>query len=168
MRSNTHALIAAVMAIGLVASACATKTEAAPSATSNAPAAATTTSQAAAPAPGGESAQLQSLIPTPANTQQTNDPDSIPDNGVHMHFQVNGVPNDAMAAYKTALEGKGWSVTTIVTSGGGGGGGGATYTGTNGDAYGVFDGGGFESTTYMDICTWPSKPVNPNCTRGGR
>ena len=90
-------------------------------------------------------------------------------NGIHMYFQVNGSPNDVMGpAYKTALEGKGWSVTTIVTSGGGGGGGGATYTGTNGKAYGVFDGGGFNTTTYIDVCTWPSKPSNPNCSRGDR
>jgi hypothetical protein len=101
------------------------------------------------------------------NQRRTTHP-PIPDNGIHMHFQVNGSPNDVMNAYKTALEGKGWSVTTIVTSGGGGGGGGATYTGTNGDAYGVFDGGGFNTTTYIDVCTWPSKPSNPNCSRGDR
>lgn len=107
-------------------------------------------------------------MPTPADTQQTKGPDPIADNGIHMHYQVNGAPSDVMNAYKSALEGKGWQVTTIVTSTGGGGGGGATYTGTHGDAYGVFDGGGFNTNTYIDVCTWPAKPANPNCNRGDR
>jgi len=111
----------------------------------------------------GESAPLPSLIPTPANSQQTKGPDTIADNGIHMYFQVNGSPNEVMAAYKSALEGKGWAVETIVTSGGG-----ATYTGTHGDAYGVFDGGGFNTSTYIDVCSWPSKPANPNCARSDR
>ncbi|HKP42069.1 hypothetical protein [Mycobacterium sp.] len=109
---------------------------------------------------------MQSLLPTPPNSQQTKGPDNIADSGIHTYFQVNGSPNEVMDAYKAALEGKGWQVTTIVTSNGGGGGGGATYTGTNGDAYGVFDGGGFETTTYLNVCAWPTKPANPNCSRG--
>lgn len=171
MNRSAYSVAAAALAIGLIASACGSSpssgstTSAATSAASNTTAAATTTAQATTPS---DSAQLPSLIPTPANSQTTKGPDNIPDNGIHMHFQVNGSPNDVMDAYKTALEGKGWSVTTIVTSGGGGGGGGATYTGTNGDAYGVFDGGGFNTTTYIDVCTWPSKPSNPNCSRGDR
>ena len=82
-----------------------------------------------------------------------------------MYYQVNGAPTAVLDAYKAALEAKGWDVTTITTSGNDGGGGGATYTGTNGDAYGVFDGGGYQSTTYLDVCTWPAKPANPNCNR---
>ena len=58
-----------------------------------------------------------------------------------------------MSAYKDALQGKGWALTTIISSSGGGGGG-ATYTGTHGEAYGVFDGGGYADTTYIDVCTW--------------
>jgi len=149
---SAYSVAAAALAIGLIASACGSSpssgstTSAATSAASNTTAAATTTAQATAATTPSDSAQLPSLIPTPANSQTTKGPDNIPDNGIHMHFQVNGSPNDVMDAYKTALEGKGWSVTTIVTSGGGGGGGGATYTGTNGDAYGVFDGGGFNTT----------------------
>ena len=174
MRRSRYALAAAAMTVGLVASACngsnsGTQTTGATSATSSSSAAATATSQATAATTASESAPLPSLIPTPANSQQTKGPDTIGDNGIHMYFQVNGAPTDVMNAYKTALEGKGWAVTTIMTSGGeGGGGGGATYTGTHGDAYGVFDGGGYETTTYIDVCSWPSKPVNSNCTRGGR
>jgi hypothetical protein len=175
VRRNVYALIAAAMMVGLVASACngsnsGTQTTGATSATSNSSAATTATSQATAATPTGDSTQLPSLIPTPANSQPPKGPNNIPDNGIHMYFQVNGSPTDVMNAYKAALEGKGWSVTTIITSGGGGGGGGggATYTGTHGDAYGVFDGGGFNSTTYIDVCAWPSKPSNPNCTRSGR
>jgi hypothetical protein len=172
MRRNTCALAAAAMTVGLVASACnstnsGTQTTGATSATSSSSAAATPTSQATAAPSASDSAQLPSLIPTPENSQQTKGPDTIADNGIHMYFQVNGSPTDVMNAFKTALEGKGWSLTTIVTSGGGGGGG-ATYTGTHGDAFGVFDGGGFDTTTYIDVCSWPSKPANPNCTRGGR
>ncbi|MCX2932400.1 hypothetical protein ORI20_19180 [Mycobacterium sp. CVI_P3] len=110
---------------------------------------------------------LPSLVPTPANSQGTQGPDGIADNGIHLHFVVNGSPGDVMASYRAALQDKGWEVTTIVTSGGEGGGG-ATYTGTNGAAYGVFDGGGFNTTTYIDVCAWPTKPAEPNCTRGDR
>ena len=167
MRRNTYALVAAAMTVGLATSACngsnsgTQKTDATSAASSSA--AATTTSQATAATTAGESAPLPSLIPTPANSQQTKGPDTIADNGIHMYFQVNGSPNEVMAAYKSALEGKGWAVETIVTSGGG-----ATYTGTHGDAFGVFDGGGFNTSTYIDVCSWPSKPANPNCARSDR
>jgi hypothetical protein len=144
MSRNTYALVAAAMAVGLVASAC-----------GSSPNSATKTTPTTA-------AQLQSLIPTPANTQRTDGPTSIPDNGIHMHFLVNGSGTDVLDAYKTALEGKGWAVT-VVSSGGWGGSGGATYTGTQGDTYGVFGGGGSGSTTDIGACAWPAKPANPNC-----
>lgn len=150
---NTCALAAVAIAVGLTSSACSSSSE---------PTAQTTHSTAAA------STDLQSLLPTPADTQQTKGPNQIADNGIHMFYQVNGTPNDVLDAYKSALEGKGWQVTTIVTSAGGSSGGGATYTGTHGDAYGVFDGGGFNTSTFIDVCTWPSKPANPNCSRSER
>jgi len=150
MSRNACALVAGAMAIGLVASGCSSSPNSATKTTS--PASAT---------------QLQSLIPTPANTQRTDGPVSIPDNGIHMHFLVNGLATDVLDAYKTALEGKGWAVT-VVSSGGWGGAGGATYTGTRGDTYGVFSGGGSASTTDVSACAWPSKPSNPNCGGGNR
>jgi hypothetical protein len=149
---NTCVVAAVAMAVGLVASAC------------NGSSGSATQATATAAAPSG--ARLQSLLPTPESSQQTQGPDGIADHGLHMRYQVNGSPGTVMDAYKAALEVKGWEVTTIVTSGSGGGGGGATYTGTNGDAYGVFDGGGFKTTTYVNVCTWPTKPENPNCSRG--
>lgn len=106
--------------------------------------------------------QLQSLIPTPANAQRTDGPGAISNNGIRMHFLVNGPATAVLNAYKTALEGKGWTVTA-VSSGGYGGAGGATYTGTRGDTYGVFTGGGSGGTTDVRACAWPSKPSNPNC-----
>src|ERR1700754_1994828 len=145
MGRNTYALAAAAMAVGLAASACSssnsgtTTSTAATNATSSASQAATTPSPS--PASPGASSSLQSLIPTPANTQPTDGPDSIADNGIHLHFFVNGSPKDVLAAYKTALEGKDWTVT-VLSSGSGGDGGGATYTATQGDTYGVFSGGG--------------------------
>jgi hypothetical protein len=80
MSRNTYGLVAAAMAIGLVASAC----------NSSPNSATTTTSQATA-------TQLQSLIPTSANTQRTDGPTSIPDNGIHMHFLVNTADVSACA-----------------------------------------------------------------------
>ncbi|OBC15349.1 hypothetical protein A5784_02715 [Mycobacterium sp. 852013-50091_SCH5140682] len=151
---NTCALAALAVAVGLTASACNGSTESA----------AQTTTPAAAPA----AVDLPSLIPAPADTQQTKGPNQIADNGIHMFYQVNGAPNDVLNAYKSALESKGWQVTTIVTSAGGSSGGGATYTGTHGDAYGVFDGGGYNTSTFIDVCTWPAKPANPNCSRSDR
>lgn len=153
--SRSTLLLTAAMSVGLVFSGCSRAAE-----TSTPPAGTTTATQT--PAAG---ADFKTLVPTPANTATSKGPDSIADNGIHQYFQVNGVPNDVMAAFKTALEGKGWEVSTIVSSGGGGGGG-ATYIGTHGDAYGVFDGGGYKDTTYIDVCTWPVKPANPNCQRG--
>ena len=84
-----------------------------------------------------------------------------------MHCLVNGSSPNVLDAYKTALEGKGWTVT-VVSSGGWAGAGGATYTGTQGDTYGVFSGGGSASTADVTACAWPSKPSNPNCGGGNR
>lgn len=168
MGRNIYALVAAATAIGLVVSACSrsphpsvktpviTPTATSTATTTTAQTTTTTTTTTAS------SAQLQALIPTPINTQRTDGPDSIPDNGIRMHFLVNGSPSDVMDAYKAELEGKGWTVT-VLNSGGGPGGGGATYTGTQSDAYGVFTGGGTGNKTFLNACAWPSKPSNPNC-----
>ncbi len=150
MSRSTYPLMSAAVAVGLVASACSSPSHSATKTTSPVPA-----------------TQLQSLVPAPANTQRTDGPDSIPDNGIHMHFLVNGSPTDVMDSYKTALEGKGWAVT-VVSSGGWGGAGGATYTATQGNTYGVFGGGGSTSTTDISACAWPSKPSNPNCGGSNR
>ncbi|CRZ13660.1 hypothetical protein [Mycolicibacterium neworleansense] len=159
MTKHIATCLIGAIAIGLAATACGPVNEKA-AATTTTPPPATTTAAA-----GGES--VVALLPTPADVQQTRGPDDIADGGIHLHYQVNGSPTDVMTAYKNALQNKGWTVTTIITSGGGGGGG-ATYTGTHGDAYGVFDGGGYDNTTYIDVCSWPAKPANPNCSRSDR
>jgi hypothetical protein len=150
MSRGACAVAAAAMAVGLAASACDSASHSAT--TTRSPATAT---------------QLQSLIPTPTNTQRTDGPDSIPNGGIHLHFLVNGSSTDALNAYKTALEGQGWTVT-VVSSGGWQGAGGATYTATQGDTYGVFSGGGPSDATDISACAWPSKPSNPNCGGGYR
>ena len=168
MTYQTH-LAAVAMAVCLATAACGgshnSSTATSTSATSATADATTTTAPATATTTPGGNADLRRLIPTPVNTQRTDGPDPVHDNGIHMHFVVNGSPTDVMGAYKSSLEGMNWSVTT-VSSGGGGGGGGATYTGTNGNAYGVFSGGGYGSTTDIHACVWPSKPANPNCGHG--
>jgi hypothetical protein len=150
MNRKTYALVAAAVAIGLTASACGS---ASPSAT-----------KTPSPAPA---TQLQALIPTPASTQRTDGPESIPNNGIQMHFLVKGSSTDVLDSYKTALEAKGWAVT-VVSSGGWQGDGGATYTASQGDTYGVFTGGGADGATDVKACAWPSKPANPNCGGGNR
>jgi hypothetical protein len=112
----------------------------------------------AVPATATAAPDLQSSIPTPANTQRTDGPDPIQENGIHLHFLVNGSPSDVMGAYNTALQGKGWAVTVASSSGGG-----ATYTGSNAGTYGVFTGGGYGNTTDVDACAWPTKPSNTDC-----
>lgn len=156
MRMTKHVTTCLIgaMAIGLAVTACSPVTEKAEATT-------TTTTEAR------EAASVATLVPAPADVQQSMGPDGIADGGIHLHYQVNGAPDAVMTAYKDALQGKGWTVITIVSSSGGGGGG-ATYTGTHGDAYGVFDGGGYANTTYIDVCSWPAKPANPNCSRGDR
>lgn len=154
----------AVLAFGLVASGCSRSTEAPPAATSATKAATSASPAAQAPAGG---ADLAALVPTPANTVTNKGPESIADNGVHFYFKVDGAPKEVMEAFKTDLEGKGWEVKTVSSSGHTGGG--ETLTGIRGDAYGIFEGGGYETTTYIDVCTWPAKPANPTCDhRSGR
>ncbi len=155
---------AAVMSVLLVSSGCSRPAEAPPAATGASPTSTSGSPVAQTPA-GGE--DLLALIPTPANTVKTRGPDTLADNGIHRYFEVSGAPTDVMTAFKTALEGKGWAVTT-VTSSSDGEGGGATFTGNNGGVYGVFDGGGYQSTTYLEVCLWPTKPANPNCEHGTR
>ncbi|MUL45749.1 hypothetical protein FZI85_23615 [Mycobacterium sp. CBMA293] len=156
---NTLRTVAATAAvIGLIAGC--SKASDSGAKESSSPAPSTAASAAVNPA------QLQALVPTPASTAQTFGPNNIADNGIHLAFKVTGGPTDVVTAYKAALEGKGWTVTTIVSSTGGpGGGGGATYTGTHGDNYGVFDGGGYGTETWLNVCTWPTKPAQPNCSR---
>lgn len=175
MRHPVHALPAALIATALVATACGnsadsggtptvtvtgTTSASAASSAPSAPAGATT--PPAAPSTAAAGADLPSLLPAPANNQRADGPDPVGENGIHKHFLVNGAPTDVMNAYKAMLEGAGWSLT-VQNSGGGGGGGGATYTGTNGAAYGVFTGGGYGGSTDVDACAWPAKPTNTNC-----
>ncbi|GAA3048850.1 hypothetical protein GCM10010528_29960 [Gordonia defluvii] len=142
MTRSSSAIAAVVLVAGLVLSGCAKSSEAAP-------------------------VDLKALVPAPANVTNTVGPDPISNNGIRFHYQAAAAPGPAMVAYRNALRDKGWQVTTIVTSEGGTGGG-ATYTGTNGDAYTVVDGGGFEQQTFIDICLWPKRPEEPNCTRAKR
>jgi hypothetical protein len=161
MSRQKYSLVAAAFAIGLVASACGSSSNSSTNSSAQATSPATATSTQATSAV--TATQLQSLIPTPANTQRTDGPTSIPDNGIHLHFLVNGPATDVLDAYKTSLEAKGWAVT-VVASGGWGPSGGATYTATQGDIYGVFNGGGGSTgTTDVGACAWPSKPANPDC-----
>lgn len=164
---RTCSILVATVALGATLSGCSKTTEST-TATSSQAASSQAASSSASPsqataAPGGD---LMSLLPTPAGATAKG-PDSIADNGIHVHYQVSGAPTEVMESFKKSLEGKGWDIATVVTSGGGYGGG-ATYTGTNGAAYGVFDGGGPSGTTYIDVCTWAAKPANPNCSRGDR
>jgi len=168
MRYQIYVSAAAAMAVGLVAAACGSSPNSSTASSQTTTASNTITasvSQATTTAATGT--DLKSLIPTPVNTARTDGPDSIHDNGLHLHFLVNGSPTDVMSAYQTALEGSSWSVT-VQSSGGGGGGGGATDTGTNGNAYGVFSGGGYGAMTDVDACAWPSQPANPDCGHGNR
>jgi hypothetical protein len=153
---------AAALAVGLVSSACGSAPNSGTASGTGATSKTVTASVSQATTTSNANPDLRSLIPTPAGTQRTDGPESIPDNGIHLHFLVNGSSNDVMAGYKTALENASWAVT-VVSSGGGSGGGGATYTGTNGSTYGVFSGGGYGGTADIDACAWPAKPANPNC-----
>jgi hypothetical protein len=169
MARNGFVSVLVLLGVGLAAAACGgsgesnttTVTQTVSETTTSTTAVATATTSATA-APTAAGADLQSLIPTPANSQRTDGPDGVQESGFHKHFLVSGSPTEVMDAYKTALEGAGWALV-VENAGGGGGGGGATYTGTNGDAYGVFVGGGHGSTTDVNSCAWPAKPSNTNC-----
>jgi hypothetical protein len=163
MTRSAYAVVILAAALGVAGTACSSSDSATKTTTAASSSAASSSAAAASPV---DNATLPTLVPAPAGTQNTKGPDGIADNGIHLRFQVSGAPADVMNAYKAALGTKGWAVTTVVTSGGGGGGG-ATYTGTNGAAFGVFDGGGYQDKTWVDVCAWPTKPADPNCVRGG-
>lgn len=169
MRHNTYVVAAAVE---LLATACRGAPHSGTSTTrSGTPTKVltTTVSQATTTAAGPTMAagtDLRSLIPTPSKTNRTDGPDPVHDNGIHLHFLVRGSPTDVMSAYKTALLGMKWTLI-VDSSRGGAGGGGATYTASNGNAFGVFTGGGFGNTTDVDACAWPSEPVKKDCGRHG-
>ncbi|MGB0876544.1 MAG: hypothetical protein ACPGVY_00795 [Mycobacterium sp.] len=157
MRHSAYVSAIAATVIGLIAAGCGSSSDSGTATDTETVTISPTTTSAA-----DAGTDLRSLIPTPADTQQTDGPDTVPDNGVHMHFQVSGAPGATMESYKTDLENSGWSVT-VRDEGGGGGGGGATYTGSNSDAYGVFTGGGYGNTTDIDACVWPTKPSKTEC-----
>lgn len=160
--SNAIRSVAVAAAVISLVAGCGSGSDSGANGSSSSAATSTASSSAAAATP----AELQALVPTPAGTVQTFGPDPIADNGIHLSFKVTGGPTDVVKAYKIALEGKGWAVTTIVSNdGGSSGGGGATYTGTHGNNYGVFDGGGFGTETFFNVCAWPAKPAQPNCSR---
>lgn len=169
MKHPTQVAAAAAAVVGLVASACSgSPNSGTTSTTTGTPTKTLTTSVSQATTTTSAGTDLRSLIPTPANTNRTDGPDSIHDGGIHVHFFVNGSPTDVMSAYKTALQGASWSLIVDSSSGGGGGsGGGATYTASNGNAFGVFTGGGFGSTTDIDACAWPAQPAKKDCGRHG-
>lgn len=154
--------VVAALAVGVLAAGCGSpnSTTASGSGVTSVKTVTATMSQASPTSVAGT--DLRALVPTPANTQRTDGPDSTPDNGIHLHFLVKGSPGEVMAGYKTALEGASW-VVTVVSSGGGRGGGGTVDTATNGNVYGVFAGGGYGDTTDIDACAWPVKPANPDC-----
>lgn len=170
MSNSIRSVAVAAAVIGLVAG-CSSGSDSgakgsSSSASTSAAASSTASTSTASSAAAATPAELQALVPAPAGTVQTFGPDPIADNGIHLSFKVTGGPADVVKAYKAALEGKGWAVTTIVSNdGGSSGGGGATYTGTHGNNYGVFDGGGFGTETFFNVCAWPAKPAQPNCGR---
>jgi len=165
VRHRTSVLAAVAVTAGLVTAACnGSPNSGTSTTTSGTPTKTFTTTVSQATTTTNAPTDLRSLVPTPANTARTDGPDPIHDNGIRLHFFVNGSPNDVMAAYKTALVGMTWSLI-VDSSSGGGGGGGATYTASNGNAFGVFSGGGFGNTTDIDACAWPSQPASKDCGR---
>ncbi|HEX5255349.1 MAG TPA: hypothetical protein VFW69_16015 [Mycobacterium sp.] len=171
MRHNIYAVAAAT--VGLLATACSGSPQSGTSTTTSGTptkVVTTTVSQATTTSAAGPTSvagtDLRSLIPTPPNTNRTDGPDPVHDNGIHLHFFVNGSPTDVMSAYKTALLGMKWTLI-VDSSSGGAGGGGATYTASNGNVFGAFSGGGFGTTTDIDACAWPSEPVTKDCGRHG-
>jgi hypothetical protein len=168
MRYQTYVAAAATMAIGLVTAGCGSSPNSGtPTSASTTASQTITASVSQATTTSSTGTDLKSLIPTPENTTRTDGPDSIHDNGIHLHFLVNGSPTDVMNAYKPAIQGKSWSLI-VDSSSGGGGGGGATYTATNGNTFGVFTGGGYGGMTDVDACAWPSRPANTDCGHGNR
>lgn len=107
-------------------------------------------------------AELRSLIPTPATTNRTDGPDPIHDGGIRLHFVVDGAPADVLSSYKIALLDGHWTLIVDSSSGGR-----ATYTARNGNAFGVFAGGGVRGVTDIDACVWASAPANEDCARPG-
>lgn len=112
----------------------------------------------------GSGGSLLDNVPAPADaTYQAQD--SIQENGRHFYYTTTNAPADVAGAYQTALENNGW---TIKNSGGGGDpfglfASGAGLTATNGSRYLKLNAGGPIGSTHVDICVWPSQPVDDDC-----
>ncbi|SPM36239.1 hypothetical protein MRAB57_4079 [Mycobacterium rhizamassiliense] len=168
MARRAYVVAAVAAAVGLVAAGCGNSSNSHTATSASTPASkasktvTASVSQATTTTSASVNTDLQALIPVPPNTAHTDGPDSIQENGIHLHFMVNGAPVEVMAAYKTALLGKSWSLI-LDSSSNGGSGGGATYTASNGNAFGFFNGGGWGDTVDIDACAWPAKPADHSC-----
>ena len=88
---------------------------------------------------------------TPVSTNDCN-------GGKHLYYITTTSPQTVTPDYKSALEGKGWT----VSYNGGGSSNGWGLTATKGSKYLYMNIGGW-GTMHIDLCVWPSQPSNTDC-----
>jgi hypothetical protein len=145
------AIAACALSVGLLFTACSSSKKSDSS---------STTTAAKASASSTTAAASGSTLPTIAGITKTGTK-SLSDGGTMTSYTTSAAGNSIAGSYETAVKAAGWSVTS--SGGGGGRWGGSGLSATKGSEYLVVSAGGGGGTTYVDVCTWPSKPKNDDC-----
>ena len=88
---------------------------------------------------------------------------SIADNGTNIFYLVAGPPSSVLSICQTQLKDSGWKILAGGTGTSAGGG----FSATMGSAFAQIQTSGNGSTTYVGVCTWPTKPVSTQCNTSG-
>lgn len=153
---NTRITLAVcVLSVGLLLTACSSDKKSESPSTTATSGSSTTAAQASS-----TTAAAGTTTPTIAGLTKTG-AKSIGDGGTMTTFTTSAAGNSIAGSYEPVVKAAGWTVTS--SGGGGGRWGGSGLSATKGAEYMVISAGGGGGTTYVDVCTWPSKPKNDDC-----
>ncbi len=148
---------AGALCVGLLFTACSSDKKSDSSTSTTAKGSSSTTAAASA---STTTASAGATLPTIAGITKTGSK-AISDGGTMTTYTTTAAGNSIAGSYETAVKASGWTVTS--SGGGGGRWGGSGLSATKGSEYLVVSAGGGNGTTYVDVCTWPSKPKNDDC-----
>ena len=127
----------------------------------------TTTAGGGTPTTAGTASQVTSLAPQCPASGSAMQRNAIAEGGTHWYYSFAGADYTTIVRHcTTALTSAGWTVTGTGSGGSGqyGGGGG---TAVKGSTYAVFGVGSSGTTSYLDVCVWPTKPASTDCGQNG-
>lgn len=147
---------AGAICLGLLVASCGSDKKSDSTSTTTAKGSASTTAAPTSPT----TAAAGTTSPTIAGLTKTGTK-AISDGGSMTSYTTTAAGSSIAGSYETAIKASGWTVTS--SGGGGGRWGGSGLSATKGSEYLVVSAGGGNGTTYVDVCTWPSKPKNDDC-----